>query len=612
MPASELALDKHLEAEAGAYGKIGVRVVVLKAKAKEGKPAREEPQAEDDEPAPTGDSPLSSYLENPKGKQCVVFLVNGQRHHAWDNTFLSRDLPFKYLKVRTMIVVDLDGLAPHALAEVIRGSRQGLFEGDVYYAVRERLVSMLKKDQDLDALQKEAEQKYLEMDAGDAAVKNKLDQLIEGHHIAASQLAGLGFDGIGTQVSNAPHFTDSTNMHDVVVMGDADAGQAATLPVLVTEPRMVSVRLQDGQTKEVLVTSSPRDDWPKVEELTAKLDPEHNGLSLVTLRESGGARLTLSFNEPPDRDSEEYPLTSHLFVYARFKGYLETRMLKVPVVVVKPKDKPPKEPKPLKDDPTFLKVISRKPIKLVPGGASVHVKLLWDGKDTLLIGSPPPWRFGARCLTLSTFPNMGFAVRGGGRLGLLLDTPNGILPGSELEFEVEANGPDGKRLAAKFKAVITDKDEDDDELGPRKITAQSPDTAGQRRPPFEPKYVSEPDWPNGGCWGDNVWTGEDVGCFQEPTATAAGFIVMNRDMALLKNYREEMVKKKLEEATIKERMNRYYSIVGFHLYQIYVEYKRRLEAAANDPEIKVPSPEEMRGEINRVGTSLVRIMELSR
>ena len=104
---------------------------------------------EDDEPASTGDSPLSSYLESPKGRQCVVFLVNGQKHHAWDNTFLSRDLPFKYLKLRTMVIVDLDGLAPHALAEVMRSSRQGLFEGDVYYAVRDRLVSMLKKDDDL-------------------------------------------------------------------------------------------------------------------------------------------------------------------------------------------------------------------------------------------------------------------------------------------------------------------------------------------------------------------------------------------------------------------------------------------------------------------------------
>ena len=84
---------------------------------------------------------------------------------------------------------------------------------------------------------------------------------------------------------------------------------------------------------------------------------------------------------------------------------------------------------------------------------------------------------------------------------------------------------------------------------------------------------------------------------------------MNRDMTLLKNYREEMVRKKLEESTIKERMNRYYSIVAFHLYQMYSEYRAKLEAAADDPTTKIPTAEEMRGEINRVGTSLVRIMD---
>ncbi len=615
MIASAIELDKHLEAEAASYGKIGVRVVVIKAKQKdckkEGK-AEEAPLGEDDEPASTGDSPLSSYLESPKGRQCVVFLVNGQKHHAWDNTFLSRDLPFKYLKLRTMVIVDLDGLAPHALAEVMRSSRQGLFEGDVYYAVRDRLVSMLKKDDDLKALQQEAEQKYLEMDAGDEAVKNKLDQLIEGHHLAA-QIAGMGMEVGGTQqMSDAPTFTDTSAVNDVVVMGHPDARQDASLPALVTEPRLVAIRLQDGQARDMHVTSSPRDDWTKLTELTAQLDPEVKGLTLVTDRQGGGARLILAFTEPNDTDDEEYPIDTHLLVFARFRGHPETRMLKVPVVVGKPKNRPHRELRPLKDDPTFLKVASRQPVKLVAGGASVHVKLRWDGQDFLLIGSPPPWKFSARSTTLSTFPTIGFAVRGNGRLELLLDTPNGLLPGSELEFEVAADGPNGRRLATKFKAIVTDHDDDDDVLAPRKIAAQAPNTAGQRRPPFEPKYVGEDNWPDGGCWGDNVWTGAEVGCFQEPTGTTSGFLIMNRDMTLLKNYREEMVRKKLEESTIKERMNRYYSIVAFHLYQMYSEYRAKLEAAADDPTTKIPTAEEMRGEINRVGTSLVRIMELSR
>ena len=102
-----------------------------------------------------------------------------------------------------------------------------------------------------------------------------------------------------------------------------------------------------------------------------------------------------------------------------------------------------------------------------------------------------------------------------------------------------------------------------------------------------------------------------MGCFQEPTGTTSGFLIMNRDMILFKELREGMVRKKLEESTIKERMNRYYSIVAFHLYQMYSEYRARLEEAGADTTVKVPSVEEMRGEINRVGTSLVRIMEIS-
>jgi len=32
------------------------------------------------------------------GKECIVFLVNGQRQEAWDNTFIQRELGFKYLR----------------------------------------------------------------------------------------------------------------------------------------------------------------------------------------------------------------------------------------------------------------------------------------------------------------------------------------------------------------------------------------------------------------------------------------------------------------------------------------------------------------------------------
>ena len=140
------------------------------------------------------------------------------------------------------------------------------------------------------------------------------------------------------------------------------------------------------------VTSSPRDDWTKLTELTAELDPEVKGLTLVTDRQGGGARLILAFTEPNDTDDEEYPIDTHLLVFARFRGHPETRMLKVPVVVGKPKNRPHRELRPLKDDPTFLKVASRQPVKLVAGGG-VGSREAAMGRPGFSDGSPPPWKF---------------------------------------------------------------------------------------------------------------------------------------------------------------------------------------------------------------------------
>src|SRR6266513_4755223 len=108
-----VVLDKTFEQVQGTYGVVRMRVVVVKKAANNDKTAAEQdlPEAEL-ELAALGKTPLSSYLERPDGKYCGVFLVNGQRHEVWDNTFLVRDLALKYLRHRTMLIVDLDGLAP--------------------------------------------------------------------------------------------------------------------------------------------------------------------------------------------------------------------------------------------------------------------------------------------------------------------------------------------------------------------------------------------------------------------------------------------------------------------------------------------------------------------
>src|SRR5262245_35540174 len=144
-------LDKTLEsAVPDGYGTMSVRVVVLK----KGQNATPDVEAEvpadlgQDEVLPTKDKkPVDNYLEDPKrGKECCVFLINGQRQDAWDNTFIVRDLGLKYLRHRMLIVVDLDGLKDEAIAEIMQGNRQSFYPGNVYAAISKRLIATLKKD----------------------------------------------------------------------------------------------------------------------------------------------------------------------------------------------------------------------------------------------------------------------------------------------------------------------------------------------------------------------------------------------------------------------------------------------------------------------------------
>jgi hypothetical protein len=118
-----------------------------------------------------------------------VFLVNGQRQHAWDNAFIVHDLELKYLRNRMLIIVDVDGLKPHAVAKLMTGGRNQFYEGEVYDALRRRVIATLKGDPELQALEEEAESEVASLRAGDEVVKAALDQLIESHHDAAGHRA---------------------------------------------------------------------------------------------------------------------------------------------------------------------------------------------------------------------------------------------------------------------------------------------------------------------------------------------------------------------------------------------------------------------------------------
>src|SRR5574341_419052 len=195
MTATQSELDKSLTASVGTgYGTITIRVVVLQkqmaaAAAPSGSIQLPLDVVSDEMLPETDKRPTSTFLEEPKrGRQVCVFLINGQRQHAWDNQFIVRDLELKYLRTRMIVVVDCDGLKPEAIAELMQGSRNQFYEGQVYAALESRLLATLKGDPDLRRLEEQAEDEIANLQAGDEAVKAALDQLIEAHHEASAHV----------------------------------------------------------------------------------------------------------------------------------------------------------------------------------------------------------------------------------------------------------------------------------------------------------------------------------------------------------------------------------------------------------------------------------------
>jgi len=612
-----IELDQQLTSEVSdGYGTLAIRVVVVTPRqpgdeSEEVNLANEFDDHEENEPDDDKKGgPLSSYLEKKTyGKWCAVFLINGQRHDAWDNTFISRDLEFKFLRDRTMVIVDLDGLAESAMSEIMQGSRQGLYQSKVYAAIRTRIIQTLKSNPELRQLQVDAEQKALDMKAGDEAVKTKLNQLIEGHHLTA-QTDGTGNASGGIQEVSGGLFGNGLRDQSVVMLGAT--GQPADLPVLITIPLLNAVRIRAGESKEVVIVAGPSTAWADINDFKVEIVSDDEHLTGEVKKQTDRATVMVRF-AATDYSDEDFPVMGELQAFARFKDKPEPRALKLPIVVTK-KPTPP-DPIELLDAPTFLRVRNRQPVRLVPG-TTVHVRMQWDGKSSLLRGANPLWKFTARCTSLDTFPKIGFGYANDGGLTFILCPPNELLLGSKLDFEVIATGPGEAQLTAIFSALVVDPTAKQSPT-PRLIAGSAPPTVGQRRPPYELKYINKKEWdnPNLPCFqGGGAWTENDAGCFHEPTATQPLLLlVVNEDMGLLKNFREGMLKRKppLDPKTITDRTNRYISYVAFHLYQMYGEKKRLEKSTSPSPDAPQPTTEtDMRAEINRVGTTVMKVMEL--
>jgi hypothetical protein len=335
-------------------------------------------------------------------------------------------------------------------------------------------------------------------------------------------------------------------------------------------------------------------------------------LHIAEERTATSVVLKLAFNPPDDFDADDYPLRTTLRMFARFNGFTEARQLAV-ALLMKPVVPPP-EPQ-LLEDPTFLRISTRQPVRLWIGDIDTHVRVRWNGRDDLVLGPSPSWRFAAHCLTPahSSLP-VTFSQPRKGRFSILLSPPVGAQVGDALAFQVVATASNGKTLTAVFDAVVAERPPKP-KPEPRLIMGNVPSGAS-RRPPYELKYIEREKWENGTCWGASNWGPDDVAAYQEPTETRPLTLVINKDLAALEAYKKFLLGRKTAESEIKIKLQKYNSHVAFHLYQMYqASLEVPLSAPNEEPDEDSPKalkPREQRAEIHRVGMTLLRLMQVAR
>lgn len=585
-------------------GTISVRVFVLPPKPKKGKEKEAAVPLDADESEAfafeaQGSTPMTSYLESSKGKRCVVFLVNGQRQEFLDNTFVVQELGFKYLRARMMIAVDVDGLAPEAIGKMMQGSRQGFYKGHIFEAISKCIVAKLKNDPDLIRLEEEAEEAVSELSAGDEKVKQTLDQLIDSHHEHGHDFAeGQGSAG---DSKDSDELGFKTVVKDgVVTLLPPETGQAADYPVL--SSGSANVRLRPNQPRDISVKSIPSGHWPALSQFNVQNDPSVLELNVKHQKLDTHGKLTLLFNEPEGFDTDQYPVRAKVKVVARFNGIKETRLLELNVVV-KP-DKDPPEPK-LLDEPTYLKVSSREPIKIRVDGGDVHVRLRWDGKDRLLTADVPQWTLSAKVTgDPRPQPEMNFSEPLAGRFSLLISPREDWKAGNKLKFEIVAAGPRGRELYAVFEAQVVEPPPppEPDPRKPQLVDGEFK-TGQMRRPPYQLKVIKRDDYDQP-CWNADEWTDDDPGAFLAPTDRAPLTLIINEDMAALRDFRRALTKRNTEQ-DVERKVNKYTSHIAFHLYQMYQATQGRKEEDVDAADAR------RREEIRRVAMTMIRLMDVA-
>ncbi|EJN07494.1 hypothetical protein PMI42_07776 [Bradyrhizobium sp. YR681] len=586
-------------------GTISIRVFVLPPKPKKGTEKQtvlplDVEEGEEFMLDDKGATPLSSYLEAGRGKRCVVYLVNGQRQEFDDNGFIVQDLGFRYLRARMMIMIDVDGLAPEALGKLMQGSRQGFYRGAVREALTRRIIATLKSDPDLERLEQEAEEAVSELSAGDEKVKQTLDQLIDAHHDKGHSFV----DGIGS--AGDVHSGDelgfkTVNKGGVVTLLPPSVGVGADYPVLTSQPAASIIRLRPNQPREIAIKSIPSGHWAAVSQLIVEGDSKVLELNVKHEKLDDHGKLILNFNADQNFDADEFPVRATVKITARFNGIVEPRRLELSVLT-RP-DVPSVDPK-LVEDPVKLKVTSRQPVNIRLGDTDTHVKLRWDGKDKLVTDDDPKWRLSAKLLGKGAQPEMNFADPVAGRFSLLVSPRPEWQVGERLTFEVTASGPRGRQLFTSFDANVVEAPEpiEKDEKAPRLVEDEFK-TGTMRRPPYELKTISRDEYQQQ-CWNEDEWTDEDAGAFVRPTERAPLILIINQDMAALRDFRQALAKRNTEQ-DVQRKLNKYTSHIAFHLYQMY-----QATIGKKDDDVDA-ADKARRSEVRRVALTMIKLMDVA-
>jgi hypothetical protein len=596
-------------------GSITIRFFVFPRKAKDpAAPAAKEPvdmQVDEDFGLDGGE--VNTYLEaSKKGKWCIVLLLNGQRHHVMENSFIVNDLGKPYLRRRLFIIVELDGLSRKAKSTLIQGSRVGVYEGAVFQAIRARVVAALKNDQLLEKLEAEAEEELSRLEEGDQAVRNALDQLIDSHDPNADySLDGEDAPGdakglfIAMEGKPTPSHVVSLRTEGTEVAG----------PVLVAVKPVKTLRLRPGVEAILEITTSPLELGAKLKTLTAHVEPNVEELKVTTTQVDGSGLIQLRFE--PQGDDVDYPIPTKLRVFGSYEGFPDPRLFEQELVI-KPVIPPPPPPQvPLKPVPTFIRVRSRVPIRLILGDADRHVSLQWDGMDELLTASPAPWKIFVACTSDPQFPGVTLSDPSDGRFEAILRSPTDPIvypPGRTLTFQVDARGPEGKLLATCFDAVVEEPKTPEDEQDEKpRLVATDVMLTGQRRPPYKIVKINEEQYNSGlpEPWGS--WSANLAACFVAPTAREPLTLIVNTGFAPFREFSQWLIQEQQSEARINEKKVKFETHVCYHMYQMYRAVQKRAEQkAANESIGEAPNEALLAQEVNRVASTLLHLMKVSR